>query len=79
MFAAGVGSSPQLANQPNARVVPNPDPLNPVVQDPAKSNDGQDFMKLVIEQLKNQDPMDPMKSEEFTSQLAHKQSPLLLT
>ena len=27
-------------------------------------------MKLMIEQLKNQDPMNPMKSEEFTTQLA---------
>lgn len=70
MFAAGAGATPQIANQPNARVVQNPDPYNPVVQDPAESTDSQSFMKLIIEQLKNQDPMDPMKSQEFTSQLA---------
>lgn len=70
MYAAGVGATPQIANQPNARIVPNPDPMNPVIQDPSAANESQNFMKLVIEQLKNQDPMDPMKSEEFTTQLA---------
>lgn len=70
MYAAGTGAAPQLANQPNSRVVNNPDPANPVIQDASAATDSQSFMKLIIEQLKNQDPMDPLKSQEFTSQLA---------
>lgn len=70
MFAAGVGAAPTIVNQPNSRVVQNPDPSNPVISQTTDATSGQDFMKLVIEQLKNQDPMDPMKSEEFTTQLA---------
>jgi flagellar basal-body rod modification protein FlgD len=70
MYAAGVSSTTTYANQPNSRVVTNPDPSNPVIADASETTDSQSFMKLVIEQLKNQDPMDPMKSQEFTSQLA---------
>ncbi len=29
-----------------------------------------DFFRLLIEQLKNQDPLDPMKNQDFTAQLA---------
>jgi flagellar basal-body rod modification protein FlgD len=47
----------------------NPDPNNPIVTDPSKDS-GQDFMRLIIEQLKNQDPMNPLNSGEFTTQLA---------
>jgi len=68
MFASGVGTAPTLGT-PNSRVVLNPDPNNPVVTDPGKSS-GQDFMRLIIEQLKNQDPMNPLDSGEFTTQLA---------
>ncbi len=70
MYAAGIGATPQMANQPNSRIVTNPDPTNPMIQEASASTDSQDFMRLMIEQLKNQDPMDPMKSQEFTSQLA---------
>jgi|WetSurMetagenome_2_1015567.scaffolds.fasta_scaffold736547_2 flagellar basal-body rod modification protein FlgD len=70
MYAAGVGTTPTIVNQPNSRVVQNPDPNNPLLASTSDATSGQDFMKLVIEQLKNQDPMDPMKSEEFTTQLA---------
>jgi len=30
----------------------------------------EDFLKLLVEQLKNQDPLNPMESTEFTAQLA---------
>ena len=70
MYAAGVGAAPTIINQPNSRVVHNPDPYNPLLANASETTSSQDFMKLVIEQLKNQDPMDPMKSEEFTTQLA---------
>jgi flagellar basal-body rod modification protein FlgD len=70
MYAAGVGASPELIGTPNQRAMLNPDPTNPVIQDPQAEDSSQQFMKLVIEQLKNQDPMDPMKSEDFTTQLA---------
>jgi flagellar basal-body rod modification protein FlgD len=69
MYAAGTGSSATIANQPNSRVVTNPDPANPVIASADESTSSQSFMKLIIEQLKNQDPMNPMDSQEFTSQL----------
>jgi len=34
----------------------------------------QDFMKLLIAQLQNQDPLDPMNSQEFLAQLAQLES-----
>ena len=34
MYAAGVGASPELIGTPNQRAVLNPDPDNPVIQDP---------------------------------------------
>lgn len=70
MYAAGVGAQATLIGATNSRVVPNPDPANPVVQDPTAENDSNQFMRLMIEQLKNQDPMNPMESNEFTTQLS---------
>jgi flagellar basal-body rod modification protein FlgD len=55
---------------PNPRVVPNPDPSNPVISRGDDLTTADSFMKLMIEQLKNQDPMSPMQSNEFTQQLA---------
>ena len=68
MFASGVGTAPTLGPI-NQRVVLHPDPDNPIVTDPGRT-DSQDFMRLIIEQLKNQDPLSPLDSGEFTTQLA---------
>jgi flagellar basal-body rod modification protein FlgD len=54
----------------NSRVVRNPDPNNPVIAEEQDMSSGANFMRLMIEQLKNQDPMSPMQSNEFTQQLA---------
>jgi flagellar hook assembly protein FlgD len=70
MYVRSVNSSPQIVGQSNPNIVANPDPNNPLIRDPKTKTDGQTFMKLMIEQLKNQDPMNPMKSDEFTSQMA---------
>ena len=70
MFAAGAGAAPVFTNQPNSKIVKNPDPGNPVVTSPDQSSDSTQFMQLMIEQLKNQDPMNPMDSSQFTQQLA---------
>src|SRR5574340_1466712 len=46
-------------------------PVNSTVTTQGKSTMGKDdFLKLMIEQLKNQDPLDPTDSSEFTAQLA---------
>jgi flagellar basal-body rod modification protein FlgD len=68
MYAAGVNGLPVITGSTNSQVVRNPDPDNPVIKD-AQDQD-QDFMLLMIEQLKNQDPLNPMQSQEFTNQLA---------
>lgn len=70
MFAEGVGANPVFANKPNSKIVPNPDPANPIVTAPNASSDSQNFMQLMIEQLKNQDPLNPMDSSQFTQQLS---------
>jgi flagellar basal-body rod modification protein FlgD len=70
MFNAGVGAAPTFANQPNNKVVQNPDPANPVVTSGDSTSDGQQFMQLIIAQLQNQDPMNPMDNSQFTQQLA---------
>jgi flagellar basal-body rod modification protein FlgD len=36
-----------------------------------KTLDQQDFLNLLITQLKNQDPLDPMKDTEFVAQMAN--------
>jgi flagellar basal-body rod modification protein FlgD len=67
MAFSGVGS---VGSQHNRQIVLNPDPLNPVVksaEDPASADN---FMRLMIEQLRNQDPLSPMQSNEFTQQIA---------
>lgn len=46
-------------------------PVNSTVTTQGKSTMGKDdFLKLMIEQLKNQDPLDPTDSSEFAAQLA---------
>ena len=37
---------------------------------PAQSLGKDDFLKLLVMQLKNQDPLEPMKNEQFVAQLA---------
>lgn len=47
--------------------------VNKTNQTPAKDSttfDGEAFMKLLLTQLKYQDPMNPMKDQEFMAQLA---------
>lgn len=70
MYANGVNGGLTVVGQPNPNVVRNPDPNNPVIHDSKNKTDQQQFMKLMIEQLKNQDPLNPMDSNEFTAQLA---------
>ena len=74
MFANGVGGAPVFVGRPNPNIIPHPDPLNPVVTDPRDVDNAKDFMRLLIEQLRNQNPMSPLKSNEFTSQLAQMNS-----
>ena len=46
------------------------DPQNPLVaRGPKQFGTREDFLLLLIEQIKAQDPMDPMDSNEFTAQL----------
>ena len=67
MYSTGIEGLPVTAGSGNSQVVSNPDPENPVIRDAQESAD---FMTLMIEQLKNQDPLNPMQSNEFTMQLA---------
>ena len=68
MDAAGVNGQIYVDAPQNSQIVTNPDPANPVIKDAV--DESQNFMRLMIEQLKNQDPMDPMDSNAFTQQLA---------
>lgn len=61
---------PTVGVQRNQQIVLNPDPNNPVVRDAEDPSSSQNFMRLMIEQLKSQDPMSPMQSAEMTQQLA---------
>ena len=70
MFAAGTNGQVPVFGTGNSQVVRNVDPENPVVREQQNMTDEQSFMRLMIEQLKNQDPMSPMDSSEFTQQLA---------
>ncbi len=54
----------------NSQIVKNVDPENPVVTDTQDLSSGETFMRLMLEQLKNQDPMNPVDSQGFTQQLA---------
>lgn len=74
MYAAGAGSMPEIIGGPNQRVVQNPDPYNPVISGADEASDSTSFMRLMIEQLKYQDPLNPLKSNEFTTQLAQMNS-----
>ena len=69
MFAAGTDGL-QVVGSPNSQIVDHVDPENPVIQEQQNLGDGQAFMRLMIEQLKHQDPLNPMQSNEFTQQLA---------
>lgn len=61
-----------------ARTVARPDSLSPATADTSAddtrskeiSSDFQTFLKLLTTQITNQDPMNPMKAEEFAVQLA---------
>ena len=70
MFANGMNGLPTEIGKPNPRAVMNPDPNNPVIAEPEDAGSSQNFMRMMIEQLKAQDPLSPMDSNEFTSQLA---------
>jgi len=70
MSTAVTGSTVEIVNQPNSRIVTNPDPENPVIAEQQSLTDTQNFMRLMIEQLKHQDPLNPLDSNEFTAQLA---------
>jgi flagellar basal-body rod modification protein FlgD len=70
MYAAGAGQANLVSGQQNSKVVPNVDPNYPVIARPgSNAGSGQDFMRLLIEQLKNQDPLNPTQGAEFTQQL----------
>lgn len=66
----GTGAAETVIGKPNPKVVPHPDPQNPVLAQSEDMTDSSNFMRLMIEQLKSQDPMNPMQSNEFTQQLA---------
>jgi flagellar basal-body rod modification protein FlgD len=66
----GTGGVQTVIGKPNPKVVPNPDPNNPVLAKADDMTESNSFMRLMIEQLKAQDPMNPMQSNEFTQQLA---------
>ncbi|MBN2080661.1 hypothetical protein JW859_00500 [bacterium] len=66
----GVSSSTYVdETQSNSQIVKHVDPENPVIAQTAQDS-SQSFMQLMIAQLQNQDPMDPMDSNAFTQQLA---------
>lgn len=70
MYAAGAGLTNVVSTQHNSKVVPNVDPNYPVIAQPGSSTgSSQDFMRLLIEQLKHQDPLNPTQGAEFTQQL----------
>lgn len=59
-----------MSNGVNQRVVNLPDPENPVIASPETTDSGQDFMRLMMEQLRHQDPLNPADGAQFTQQLA---------
>ena len=61
---------PNMSNSVNQRIVNLPDPENPVIADPTEADSGQDFMRLMMEQLRHQDPLSPADGAQFTQQLA---------
>ncbi|MFX3632919.1 MAG: flagellar hook capping FlgD N-terminal domain-containing protein [Candidatus Pristimantibacillus sp.] len=49
---------------------PNYDPANTVVKSADKTMGKDDFLKILVTQLQNQDPMEPLQDREFIAQMA---------
>lgn len=64
MAIPGVGSATDTSNQYQA------DATNTATKTSGTALDYDAFLKLLIAQMKNQDPMDPMKSTDYVAQLA---------
>ena len=75
---SGLGSSPLMAMPPKSAQAGKAQNANPALADLKKSADGkggveesQDrFLKLLVTQMKNQDPLNPMDNAQVTSQMA---------
>jgi flagellar basal-body rod modification protein FlgD len=66
----GINSSLALPGTIVPRTASITDPNSPMLADESTQSLKDQFMKLMVEQLKNQDPMNPLDSKEFTAQLA---------
>jgi flagellar basal-body rod modification protein FlgD len=66
----GVNNSLLLPGSSATKSTSVVDPNNPVIAKASDDSLKDQFMKLMVEQLKNQDPMNPLDSKDFTAQLA---------